>query len=72
MSKQNPRGRIKTNVPGYGDRTDSLFRVSLKALIYNKDCELLVVKEEDKDLGCSWWWYGSRRDFPAGLGTGNA
>lgn len=49
MSKQNPRGKIETDVPKYGHRVDGLYRLSLKALIYNDSGELLVVKEEDKD-----------------------
>lgn len=49
MTQQNPRGKIETDVPKYGHRVDGLYRLSLKALIYNDSGELLVVKEEDKD-----------------------
>lgn len=44
-------GVIKT-----GDRTDYLFRISLKALIQNEKGETLVVKED----GRTWW------DLPGG------
>ena len=53
-SEIDPRGVIvHANNPG---QTDCLFRVSLKAVIFNKKGEVLVVKESDRD-----WW-----DIPGG------
>lgn len=48
MSKNNPLGKVTVTLYNGRKRVDSLFRVSLKALIYNDRGDLLVVKEEDK------------------------
>ncbi len=49
MTKENPLGKVTVKLFDGRERVDSLFRVSLKAFIYNEAGEILVVKEEDKD-----------------------
>ena len=53
------RGRIVTTRPDGTERTDDLFRVSIKALIYNEAGQILVVKEH----GLNWGLPGGGMDF---------
>lgn len=53
------KGRITTVRPDGSERTDDLFRVSIKALIYNENGEILVVKEH----GLNWGLPGGGMDF---------
>ena len=52
-------GHIKTVLDDGVTREDYLFRVSIKALIYNENGELLVVKEH----GLNWGLPGGGMDF---------
>ena len=57
--KKLAEGHIFTTQPDGVMRQDYLFRVSIKAVIYNDDGELLVVKEH----GLNWGLPGGGLDF---------
>ncbi len=57
MMRRMINGEIHTNWQGQ-DRTDYLFRISLKAVIYNDEGKLLVVKEH----GLNWGLPGGGMD----------
>lgn len=54
-----PRGAISTTRPNGSVREDYLYRVSIKAIIYDADGRLLVVKEH----GLGWGLPGGGMDF---------
>jgi len=53
------RGKLVTIQDDGSERTDYLFRISIKALIYNENGDLLVVKEH----GLNWGLPGGGMDF---------
>lgn len=52
-------GKITTRLDDGTERTDYLFRISIKAIIYNEQGQLLVVKEH----GLNWGLPGGGLDF---------